>query len=462
MKKILIRLAALALAIAMTASMAACQLKDNGKTGADTDAADDAGRDEIAINVGDKWTITRGEVEDMYNNMLTQYSYFGMPAPTEDADIESLQDMAVEMLVSERVQMYQAELMGIVADKAMSDQIDADTEDEFETVRSTFRDQAVAEGAQDVDARTEEIFNEQLTAAGLDMDMRGYHDFIREQLEKEAIVNALSEKVKGEVTVTDDEIRDYYDNLLAAQKEAYASAPEEYLSDAESYEKLGGDPVLVAPEGYIRVRTITISPAEELSADHETLSTELGTLEAEFGNLSLTDATANAKRIAEIRAEYAAKRAEADKLYETYIAAAREKADKAYAELQSGKSFTDVLATYGEDSVYTDYPLFATEGLLMQKGIVSSTWPEAVVTAVSKLKQGAYTPVINVDDMFYIAELVGPEEAGEVAFEDVQEEMQRLAQSSKAEDYWKEKLEGWVADDKVVVYHEDVYRDIGK
>ena len=463
MKSRSIRLAALALAIVMAASLAACQLTDNGSAqNAANTAAPDASRDETAVSIGDKFTITRGEVEDMYNNMLTQYSYFGMPAPTEDKDIEALQDMAVELLVSERVQMYQAELMGIVVDDAMRDQIDADTEDEFDQVRSMFREQAVSEGASDVDARTAEIFEEQLQAAGLDMGMEEYHDYIREQVEKEALVNALSEKVKSEVSITDEEIRTYYDDLLATQKETYSATPENYLQDEENYEKNGGDPILVTPDGYIRVRTITVSPAEELSADYETLTGELTTLETEFGNLSLNEATKNAKRITEIRTEYATKSAEADKLYDAYISGAREKADKAYAELQSGKSFKDVLSTYGEDSAYIDYPIFATEGLLMQKGVASSTWPEEIVKAVDKLAVGQYTPVINLDDMFYIAELVGPEAPGEIAFEDVQEEMHRLALDSKAEGYWDEQLAGWTSDEKVIVYHKDVYRNIGK
>lgn len=464
MKSKLFKLAALALAIAMLAGTAACQLREEAKPNATSasDAGSDASRDEIAATVGGKFNITKGEVMDAYNNMISQYQYYGMTAPTEAADIESMQNAVVDMLVSEQVKLYQAEQMGITVDDAMRDQIDADTEDELEELKKMFRSQAESEGAADVDARTEEIFNEQLVAAGMDMDIEGYRAYVREQIEIEAIVNALTEKIKADVTVTDEDVRAYYDNLLATQKETYSTTPADYLDDAEGYEKFGGDPVLTTPEGFVRVKTITVVPQEELGADYESLTTAMTQLEAEFGKLSLQNASANAKRIAEIRTEYTAKKTDADALYDTYISAAREKANQAYADLKAGKTFDETLAKYGEDDVYTTYPVFATEGLLMQKGEAGSTWPAALVEAVGKLEAGAYTPVVQVDDMFYIAQLVGDEQPGDTAFEDVQEEMQRLATTSNAEEYWNAQVEAWVDDATLVTRNESVYRDIGK
>ena len=456
MKSKLIKLSALALSVVMLAGAAACQLRNNAGDGAD------ASREEQAVSIGEKYTITKGEIEDAYNNMVAQYQYYGMSAPTAAADIETMQDAVVDMLVSEQVQLYQAEQMGVTLDDAMRDQIDADTEDELADLTQMFRSQAESEGAEDVEARTAEIFNEQLLAAGLDMDIEDYRTYVREQIEMEAIIDALAEKIKGEVSVTDEEIHAYYDDLLATQKETYSTNPSAYLDAAEGFEKFGGDPVLTTPEGYVRVKTITIVPQDELNADYEALASELSQLEAEYGKLSLANSVQNARRIGEIRTEHAAKKTEADALYETYIAGARDKADKAYADLKAGKPFDEALAEYGEDDVYTTYPVFAAEGLLMQKGEESSTWPAEVVEAVGKLQNGEYTPVVNVDDMFFIAQLIGDEQPGETAFEDVQEEMQRLAKESKAEEYWNEQLENWTNDSALVVRHENVYRSIGK
>ena len=49
----------------------------------------------------------------------------------------------------------------------------------------------------------------------------------------------------------------------------------------------GGDPLLYTPEGYVRVRSIAVSPAGELSADYTTLTSELTDIEAQYGAAAL-------------------------------------------------------------------------------------------------------------------------------------------------------------------------------
>ncbi|MEG1524846.1 MAG: peptidyl-prolyl cis-trans isomerase [Clostridia bacterium] len=455
MKNQLTKLLALALATGMLLSMAACKLKE------DT-AAPDASGEAIAVKIGDQYSITKAEIAETYDAMLQQYSAYGMPAPTAAADIESMQDSVVDMLVTKKLNAYQAELMGIKLDEEVKNGVDADVEDEMAYYMDMFRSQAETEGAADVAARTEEIFKEQLASAGLDMDMSGYREYIREELTKEALSKALETKVKADVSVTDEEVQTYFDDLLATQKETYAKTPANYLDDEEGYEKYGGDPVLTTPEGFVRVKTITVSPAEELSADHATLMTAIEKLEAEYGKLSLDNVSANAARIKEIVTEYKAKKAEADALFETYISAARAKAEKAAAALKEGKPFDEVLKEYGEDDLYTTYPIFATEGILMQKGAESEAWDPKLVEAVGKLKVGEYTDLINLDDMFYICQLVGDEPTGEKSFNDVKEDIKVQALEQKAEAYWGEQQESWLNDPKLVTYFEDVYRSIGK
>ena len=457
MKTRMTRLLTVLMAAVMLLSLAGCQ--SNNEKPAD---AAETNRDAIAAKVGDEYTVTLGEVEDAYSASVQQYQAYGMSAPTADADIESMQDYVVQDLVSAKVKQYQAKLMGIQLDEDAKKGVDADIEDEMAYWMDTFRTQAESEGATDVDARATEIFNEELKNSGLDMDVDAYRDYIRGFIETEAINKALEEKVKSEVSVSDEEIQTHYDDLLAKQKEAYATAPEGYLEDEENFEKFGGDPVLVVPEGYVRVRTITISPAEALDEGFETLKTELTALESEYGKLSLDSALKNPVRLTEIVKEYAEKKAESDKLYEEYIAAAKEKAGKAYAALQGGKSFSDVMQEFGEDDVYTTYPIFATEGLLMQKGVASSTWDQKLVDAVGKLQPGQYTDLIQLEDMFYICELVGDEEVVEKPLSDVKDSITEQTTNAKAETYWNEQLEAWLNDTKLVTYFEDVYRGVGK
>ena len=83
---------------------------------------------------------------------------------------------------------------------------------------------------------------------------------------------------------------------------------------------------------------------------------------------------------------------EADALYEEYIKDARAKAEEAYAALESGTSFTDVMADYGEDTIYTSTPSFVDTGLLMYLAGEDTTWDAKLTAAVGLLKAGEYSP----------------------------------------------------------------------
>ena len=250
MKKSFIRLSAVLLALVMALAALGCKLTDETVPPEDASAASDTDNDAVAVSIGGgEYTITRGEVEEMYNSFVAQYASMGMPAPTADADIESMQDSIVDMLAAEKVLLYQAEQMGVTLDQNAKDGVEADLEDEMAEITSTFRAQAESEGAEDVDARTVEIFNERLAASGMDMDMDGYRAFRHDAYEQQAIAAALESRIKSEITATDEEGRAYYDDLLATQKETYGKNPEYYLDDQEYYEKFGGNPILVTPEG---------------------------------------------------------------------------------------------------------------------------------------------------------------------------------------------------------------------
>ena len=149
-------------------------------------------------------------------------------------------------------------------------------------------------------------------------------------------------------------------------------------------------------------------------------------------------------------------------MYEEYILDARTKADEAYAALESGTAFTDVLTQYGEDDLYVTYPSFVETGLLMLINGDDGFWDPSLVEAVGLLKDGQYTGVIQDGDMFYILQLVGEEPAGAMPLSDVYETVQAVVKQANADDYWNEMLESWQNDTSITTYYEDVYRDIGK
>ncbi len=477
---------AVLLAAVLMLSVMGCSLKDDESataTSSDASAAADTDddRDQIAVKVGDDYTITKGEIADQYDYMVQMYSYYGMGTPTDDADIESLQDSIIASLVSDKIQLYEANLLGIVLTDDELAAAEALAEEEMQYYMDSFQAEAEDEGADDVESRTLEIFQEQLDAAEMDMDVEGFRAYLLEEYTNEALKAALEEYVTKDITATDDEIQDYYAENLASQEEDYTATPANYLTDAEAYQMDGSSPVLYAPEGYVRVRSISISPADEISDDYTTLQSDLETLAAEYGEAALealaekyTEAGADPAStqldiaISEIdggealASEYVQKKAEADALYEEYIKDARAKAEEAYAALESGTAFTDVLTQYGEDDMYISYPSFVETGLLMLADGDDGTWDSQLVAAVGLLKDGQYSGIIQIDDVFYILQLVGDEPSGATALSDVYDAIQAVVTEDNADDYWSEMLESWENDTSITTYYEDVYRDIGK
>jgi len=474
---------AVLLAAVLMLSVMGCSLKDDTSettTTSDT-SADTEDRDQIAVKVGDDYTITKGEIEDQYDYMVEMYSYYGMGTPSDDDEIESLQDSIISSLVSDKIQLYEADLLGIVLTDAEVAEAESQADEEMDYYMETFQAEAEDEGAEDVDARTLEIFQEQLDAAEMDMDVDGFYAYLVEEYTNEAIKTALEAEVTKDVTATDEEIQDYYAENLASQEEDYATTPANYLTDAESYQMDGTTPVLYAPEGYVRVRSIAISPADEISDDYTTLQSDLETLAAQYGEAALA---ALAEKYAEAGAdpestqlditaseidggealvsEYVQKKAEADAMYEEYISDARTKAEEAYAALEAGTDFTDVLTEYGEDDTYTSYPSFVETGLLMYMDGDDGVWDSSLVDAVGLLKDGQYSAIVQVGDMFYILQLVGNEPSGATALSDVYDAIQAIVAADNADTYWNEMLETWENDTTITTYYEDVYRSIGK
>ena len=480
------------IAVALTLSFAACAGKGaNNASGSNATASNatssnasgysDEELAQVAVKVGDKYTVTKGDILEQYNSLVSMYTAYGMSAPSTEEDIEAMQDDVISSLVTSKIQLYEAELLGVTLSDAQKADVEKEVESQISSYMDSFRTQAQSEGASDVEARTLEIFQEQLDAAGMEMDVDGFRTYITGFYTDEALKNALKAEVTKDVTATDEEIQTYYDDLLATQKEEYAQTPADFEGAAEDFQKNGGDPMLYTPEGYVRVRSITVSPEGEVSSDYTSLKTELTSLEAKYGaaalaalagkyaaqgadasNTSINVTTAEIEGGAELVSDYVTKKAAADALYEEYIKDARDKANEAYNALASGTSFEDAIRQYGEDTVYTDYPSFVESGLLMYAGGEDAVWDAKLVSAIGLLKAGEHTAVIQIGDMFYILQLVGAEPAGEKSLTDAYDAAKAAVIAKNADTAWNTQLDTWENDAKLTTYYEEVYRDIGK
>ena len=463
MKRILSMLLCLALAL----SLAGCsgkgeELPDVTPHPVDTAApsSPSISGDAVVASIGDR-SVLRKELMSEYNAMLYMYSYYGYPTPTSDADVETYQNYILEDLVGTMLLLRQADLRGITPlgdeeKSALRTQLEADKAEQFEQ----YVGYATEEGAAEPEKRAIEMINEELATYGWGMDYDAYWEYQYNYLESQRVIALLEESVRAETSATEEEAKAWYDAQVGKDTAAYSGENRsKYLSAREAYDMHGGDPVTFVPDGYLRIKVLTLIP--EGTADPAMLEAESAAaeLEKEYGSLALNGG--NETRLREIEAQYASVREQADTLRSAYMGAVRGEAEDIARRLEAGEDFDDLLLEYDDTEDYKTYPAFAGKGkLLFTDG--EDGWSPALREAALSLEPGACSGVIEDGTNLCFVYLAGPEPEGPVPFEDVKEAVYEAASAEKKDAAWAEKYEAWYGDDSGVTYFEENYRDIGK
>ena len=446
--------------VLMLASVTACSEADPADRIETVQVNSEIDREATAATVGDE-VITVGDVEDAYNEYIEMYSYYGQPAPTEDADIETVQDTIVDMLVKTAI-------MKVKAKEYDCYQLSEEQEAELEVAIAEEEANLIGyyleagDDASDEQARSAaiELINADLLNYGWDMGFEEYMDYLRDYYRDTYANQNLENKIKESAEVTGEEVQAYYDALLEDQTLTMED-PAQYLSGEMDYEMGAGDIVVVVPENYARIKVLTVQPEGAIDESYESVRGEMADLEAEYGKLLLTGSE-DKDRIAEIEKDYADRKASADVMQEEYISAAREKIRDAYDKLQSGVSFDEVFGEYNEDTVYTAYPDIAEKGYLILLTDEDGYWSETIRTAAAGLKTGEYSEILSEDDAYHIVYMAGEETPGQKQLDDIREAVTKLALAEKQEELWETTQDEWNADRSIVTLYPDAYRPVGK
>ena len=279
--------------------------------------------------------------------------------------------------------------------------------------------------------------------------------------------------------VTDADIADWYEKQLKSDRELYASNPGQYKDNEEYFEKYCGiyddaAPALVVPEGYSRIMDIVVIPKGELGDDYKKKNEQLDSLREECTSLLFTDALngdgANSERIAQLISDYKTLQAECDEMYNKFIEPYRAKIDKAFAELEGGADFAQVMLKYteneyvaGSDS-YGGCETFRTKGQLISTKHSSSKgdWSSTVKEIYSLLKPGEYSDVFtDTDGSLHIIYRGADETPGEIKLADVIDKVTTIVKATSDTEAWDELLDTWM-DDADIVYDKDLIASVGK
>ena len=457
---ILKKMTAILVCVLMLGSVAACSTTDSADKIETVQVNSVIDRDATAATVGDE-VITVGEVEDAYDEYVQMYSYYGQPAPTEDADIETVQDTIVEMLVKTQIIQVKAKENG--CDKLTEEQ-EAELEQTVADEEANLINYYLEEGSDANDEKAREsaiaLINADLVSYGWDMGFEEYLEYIRDYYRESYATQNLEKLVKDGAEVSEEEVQAYYDNLLEDQTVTMED-PAQYLSGEMDYEMGAGDIVVVVPENYARIKVLTVQPEGAIDESYESIRAEMTSLEAEYGKLVLSGSE-DKDRIAEIEKDYADRKASADVMQEEYISEARAKIQDAYEKLQGGSSFDEVFAEYNEDTVYTAYPEIGEKGYLILLTDEDGYWSEIIRDTASGLNAGEYSEIISEEDAYHIVYMVGEETPGQKQLEDIREAVTKLALAEKQEEVWQTTQDEWTADRSIVTLYPDAYRPVGK
>ena len=190
---------ALLLSGIMLLSLAACSAKmpasgEGASTGSATASA--INREAPAVKIGET-VITAGDVQDQYDYLVSMYSYYyGMPEPTADADIESLQNEAVAGLIEGPRLLYWAGKLGYdVLSAEQEAKLAEELSMQVEDIISYYSEDAEVEGTdEDIRSAALEKLNEEVIAAGFE-SFDNYCAMLEEQMRKTMIITNLAQSL---------------------------------------------------------------------------------------------------------------------------------------------------------------------------------------------------------------------------------------------------------------------------
>lgn len=474
MKKFLPILLAVSL---MLTVFAGCSLTEStqGNAGTSSNAASGTNLDLNAVvaKVGDN-EITLSEFKSVFDNYSAMLSGYGYDVTSDPTALEQFQDDIIDMLVNKELISVKAAELGVKNLSAeqqaeLNSRIETELNSMHEYFRGLAEDEAAKDSTVDVESRIISLIEEEAAYyTGESMTYDEYIEYTKNAVSDGYYEELLKNIVCADVNVTEDKITEKYNELLQADITNYNDDPAAYKADKQTQETGGDILILYTPEGYSRVMDILAAPEGEIPARYTEIETELSSIKDEYSSLALEDVYSgtddNADKIKELQEKYKTLKAEADELIKANLQSAQAKIEEAYAKLQAGASFTDVMAEYTENTDFTEIEAYKTNGKLISTLYDSESdddWSSELKEQFGKLSMGEYSEVFLDDDGYHIISYVKDEPAGNADLSDVKDSIAEMLLDELKTEEWNSILETWKNDGTVTLFT-DVFRVIGK
>lgn len=317
----------------------------------------------------DGGVVTVGEAAEEYQLIASYYEMLGMNI-SEYA--ESTKQELINGLVEEKLLEIKAKEFGVYE---LSDERRAELE---EQVRAEYEDNLryymafrYEEGKSEDEVRSE-------TEAYLKENGLSYEEMLS-SAEQEAWRDSLYDYVTDEMTLSDEQLRQFYDEQLTSMELAYSASYDEYEADCDA-----GRTVVWNPEGVRQVQAILIDFDAEQAEQYSNLQSELAA--GESANMDALEA-----------------------LYESL----RPRAQEALNRAQQGEDFAALMQEYG-----------GTGEAGIRISAKSSMYGDALRDAAMALANvGDLSGLVECDEGVCILRYAGDVAPGAVPYEEVKDSL---------------------------------------
>ena len=461
------------LALLLVMPLAACKKEETAKE-YDPEA--------IAASIGDE-TLTYALYSAAFDSYAEYLQQLGYDPYASVKDLEGLQDIVFNALVSDMVALYHAKKDGFTLDESAKESVNKQAQEELSQIKEEYMKLA-EEALQNFPGSTVEeqvgILIGELSKyyTGKTMTFEEYSEEYTRELMNSKLIEEYKASICAEFAVSEAQITEWYSKQSEKDEEAYAEKPELFKEEMEYFEQYSGIredayPPTYVPEGYSRIMDIVVYPDGSLSDEYYEKLRQLNLIGEECSTLLLNDALngsdANAERIAELLEQYRTLEAETNEMYDEYTRSAREKIDAAYKALEDGEDFAAVMLRYTENTVVAGdgedpgCEAFRTKGQIISLTHKSTNdWTDTVKEIYSMTEKGCYSTVFaDVDGSLHIIYRGEDIEPGAVQLEDIHDIAESIVRSEHADSDWTELLDAWT-DDTDLFIDKEILRVVGR
>lgn len=413
--------------------------------------------------------VSWDEVKSLYSSLVSQYgSAYDL---TQQANVDLFRAVALENRLTEVLMEQKAKEFGVdqLTDEEIADlesQADTNWEDAIANYEAYFYPDLTEESSEEEKAAARE------EAINYYKDQGYTLESLREEYKRYGVLNKIADIMVQDATVTDQEVEDLYQSLVAADKELYENdiaayeAYNSYVDQMAMYAALYGtssnlDHAWYKPDGFRAVKHILLPVDSELMTTYTDLQARweeqqeaaqaaeesAGETAETTTDTASTEATAEPTATPEPVTEEQVNEAKA-----AIFNSLADTIDEINQKIADGADFDELIATYGvnEDGTASD-PGMTTEPYMTSGYEVCSAStayvPEFVEAAMSIDNVGGVSAPYLSSYGVHIVKYIGDVEGGPIPMTDEQREAKRQSLlTSKQNELYTATLENWMAE----------------